>query len=46
MDKNQTKKELIEEIEKMLNNAEYEQVSYFYYLIGLKLGVLESEKEV
>ena len=46
MDKNQTKKELIEEIESMLNNAEYEQVLYFYHFVGLKLGVLKSEKEV
>lgn len=41
-----SKKELIERIDYMLKNSEYEKVLYFYWFIGLKLGILKSEKEV
>lgn len=41
-----SKKKLIKRVDYMLKNSEYEKVLYFYWFIGLKLGILNSEKEV
>lgn len=41
-----SKKELISRIDNMLENSEYDQVLYFYWFIGKKLGILKSESEV
>ena len=41
-----SKKELISRIDYMLENSDYDKVLYFYWFIGLKLGILKSESEV
>lgn len=38
------KEEMIAMIKDMLDNADFDKVYYFYWFIGLKLGILKAEE--
>ena len=39
-----SKEKIIAMIEDMLDNADFDKVYYFYWFIGLKLGILKAEE--